>query len=870
MIEWALAAARAVGAGSPLTLRGVRFISPLRFTGQQLVTAQALVEDGANGPRVRCFAREDGAQGAWTEHVTALLNTEPAAPRQWQPAGSLTLAERDAAAIYAEFSERGLRYGPALRALRQLGCSGDYAQALIEADLTGDSTGDDDHGYVLHPLVLDACFHTAGAFLPPGTDTAWLPASVSEVSAYRRLGSRARCLVKWHGVSPDGECVLDLRITNQDGQLVADVHGLALRAASRAAIGAVTRPGTEGEGEHSAQPRGFAVAWHRRDRADAMPAQAASAGTGWLAVAMSAARAARWQAALAASPTSATAVTGSGQPDGLPALDPESAAGLRRLLAAGGQDGEGISRLILDFSDAREPDAREPAQDVPARAYQIVRHASQVLRNFLSERKGRRAEIIICSAGGVAAAPQDRQVQPEQAVLGALARSVIAEYPDVRCVHVDLDQAGAASPAEVLRAAASLAGSGHLALRGETCLLARLEETALPDPAQAPAVRSDASYLISGGLGGLGLATCGWLARHGARSILLAGRTVPGSEPPEITAIRAAGTAVAMLRADVSVPAQAQLAVDYPQAHGLPPLRGIVHAAGVTDDGPLTELSWPRFRGVLDAKVAGSWNLHQATAGLPLDFFVLFSSMASMVGSAGQASYATANSFMDALAQRRRQDGLPAVSISWGPWADTGMAYRRGLLGRLAGLGFGALPPDEALDLAGAALAGPAHIGLASVDWSRHARAVAGAHPDSLLAGLPGQDGMPMPRESKCDRGELARLAARDPAAGRDAVLGDLLDRVARLLGVSGQDRAALSAAFAGQRLSEAGLDSLAAVRLRDQLTADLGADVSPGQLLSQDTAADIADLICRQLAIQAVISTIDDEIDEDTEVFTL
>src|SRR5262249_53889840 len=152
----------------------------------------------------------------------------------------------------------------------------------------------------------------------------------------------------------------------------------------------------------------------------------------------------------------------------------------------------------------------------------------------------------------------------------------------------------------------------------------------------------------------------------------------------------------------------------------MPPLRGIVHAAGVLDDGLLAQQTWDRFARVLAPKVAGGWNVHQLTRGVPLDFLVFCSSAASLLGSAGQAGYVTANPFLDALAHHRRARGLPATSVNWGPWADGGMAARMSdqQRQRLAAQGWQAMPADEATDALGRLLeAGTTQAGVLAMDW---------------------------------------------------------------------------------------------------------------------------------------------------------
>jgi myxalamid-type polyketide synthase MxaB len=194
------------------------------------------------------------------------------------------------------------------------------------------------------------------------------------------------------------------------------------------------------------------------------------------------------------------------------------------------------------------------------------------------------------------------------------------------------------------------------------------------------AVRADGSYLITGGLGALGIRVARCLVDQGARHLVLAGRSGPSAEAWEaMEEMRAAGASVREVRADVASPADTARLIEACQAEA--PLRGVVHAAGVLDDGVVDRQTAERFSRVLAPKVYGAWNLHHQTRELPLDFFVLFSSMASVLGSPGQSSYAVANAFLDALAHHRRARGLPGLSINWGPWSEAGMAALLSLAG---------------------------------------------------------------------------------------------------------------------------------------------------------------------------------------------
>jgi acyl transferase domain-containing protein/acyl carrier protein len=269
-------------------------------------------------------------------------------------------------------------------------------------------------------------------------------------------------------------------------------------------------------------------------------------------------------------------------------------------------------------------------------------------------------------------------VAVEQSPLWGLGKVISFEVPELKCIRIDLNpQQTNAETVPLLRKQLSIDDrEDQIAFRAGGRYVLRLSPFTLGTSSCPPGVslRADATYLITGGLGGLGLATAKWMTQRGARHLVLMGRSEPSpSVMNTVDQMRREGNEVVIAQADVSDPPQMErLVVKIEQ--NLPILRGVVHAAGVLDDGSLLNLNKERMKKVMAPKVDGTWNLHHATLNLPLDFFVLFSSAVSVLGSPGQGNYAAASSYLDAMAYFRRHLGLPAISINWGPWAEVGLA----------------------------------------------------------------------------------------------------------------------------------------------------------------------------------------------------
>jgi NAD(P)-dependent dehydrogenase (short-subunit alcohol dehydrogenase family)/acyl carrier protein len=345
-----------------------------------------------------------------------------------------------------------------------------------------------------------------------------------------------------------------------------------------------------------------------------------------------------------------------------------------------------------------------------------------------------------------------------------------------------------------------------------------------PAAADGLRFRADASYLLTGGLGGLGLLVAGWMVERGSRHLtLMSRRPATDAARAAVRALEAKGARITVAQGDVSRPADVEQVLRDIDASG-PALRGIIHGAGVLDDGVLVQQTWERFATVFGPKVDGAWLLHERTRLLPLDFFVLLSSIASLLGSAGQANHAGANAFLDALAHHRAAQGLPALSINWGPWGEIGAAADRDVIARLEARGISPIPPGAGLEaLERLMVQAPPQVGVVAIDWRRYIDLSGGA--SSMLADLarPALEvEMPRADATRPPTVDLRERLRGVPAGHRRAiVLGEVREQIARGLG--------LDAAAVGERqpFSELGLDSLLAVELRTRIAKHLGLERS-------------------------------------------
>ncbi len=434
--------------------------------------------------------------------------------------------------------------------------------------------------------------------------------------------------------------------------------------------------------------------------------------------------------------------------------------------------------------------------------------------------------VWLVTRGAVAVGGES--VSPDAAAAWGLGRVLMQEHPEWSLRLVDVDEAGAeeAILGECLAADAEHQTAWRAGVR-HAARLRRLELPATP----AVALRADATYLVTGGLGALGLLAAGWLVSRGARHLVLAGRHAPGAEAQaRIAQWTAAGVRVETRAVDV-----AQRETVASLLATLPALRGIVHAAGTTADGAARQLTPERLARVFAPKADGARHLHEFAG--ELDFFVLFSSTAAVFGTPGQANYAAANAWLDGLAQARRAQGRPALSVNWGGWS-VGLAA--GLGDRYAANGIGAITPSRGFAELGRLLgANVAQAVVLPVTWKTFLATLPGGRAPSLLAELAAAHREAGPDAIAAFRTRLAQA----PATERTALVAELVrGEVARVL------RLAPEKLGADQVFSALGLDSIMAVDVRNRLRLATDADVPLVALLEGGSVSALTAILSQGL----------------------
>ncbi|MER6256115.1 type I polyketide synthase [Streptomyces sp. NPDC001584] len=529
---------------------------------------------------------------------------------------------------------------------------------------------------------------------------------------------------------------------------------------------------------------------------------------------------------------------GSGQPAPVPV---DGRAGLEAAAEAGAPDA-----VVLSVRPAA--DAASPADA----ARTAVHAALDGIRQWLADERFAATRMVVVthgatsarSAAGLAAAP-----------VTGLVRSAQAEHPG-RIVLLDVDSDAGQDPEPRILHAALASGEPELRLERDALYAPRLTRLAAAT-GSGQAWDPQGAVLITGGLGGLGARVARHLVtEHGVRHLLLAGRR--GADTPGADALLAElavlGASVTVAAADVADRASAAALLGQVPA-GIR-LTAVVHTAGVVDDGLVASLTPERLDTVLRPKLDGAWHLHELTAGLDLSAFVLFSSAAGLVDGAGQANYAAANVFLDALAAHRTALGLPALSLAWGLWTGPdGMGARltdadRQRIGRL---GLAPLTPQESL----AALDSALGTDAAAVVPVRVDRAALAARADGIPAVLralvpasPRRSAAAGPATTGEPAAWARQLSGLSPADRDRAVLDFVRTQVAVVLGHEGHEDIGARRPF-----NDLGLDSLAAVELRNALTAVTGLRLPATLVFDHPSPRALADHILERIAADGPVT---------------
>ncbi len=538
-------------------------------------------------------------------------------------------------------------------------------------------------------------------------------------------------------------------------------------------------------------------------------------------------------------------------------------------------DKQGVGEKLANSLRAHGHDSvlamPEPAVDfggqLDERSYQGVIHLQSLDHGLTNEMTGLQlSEMQKLTTGGVLQLAQtmirkgqtnlwlvtragqavDGDITPtsagQSAVLG-LARTIALEHPELHCKRVDLHPEPAEGEIDDLlkEILQNDYREPEIAFRDVRRVRRLVRES---NTGTVPTTfSSNASYLITGGLRGLGPVVAEWMAGRGVKHLALMGRKTVSSETQTvIEKLRQTGVNVLVMQGDVSCEEDVEKILAEIQ-RTMPPLKGVIHSAGTLDDAMLLRQDWSRFETVMAAKVIGTWHLHTLTRNLPLDFFVMFSSGGSLIGSAGQANHSAANAFMDGFAGYRRALGLPAISINWGAWSDIGAAADRNL-GDVRKVAM--FTPQEGLDaLEWALQQNEIQLGVLAADWNEVLKPYAAGEEPMLFQEIARQvrERTIKKKTQVSERSLHQQLAETVPNKRKPLLLGHIRQKAAEVLSVSNANMVDIY-----QPLQSMGLDSLMAVELRNKLSQSADRTLSATLLFEYPTISAVTDYLAHEV----------------------
>lgn len=782
--------------------------------------------------------RDAGEPSArWTRHAAGKFAAE--AP-DLRPGASVDMNElregihgETQADFYARVRHFGLELGPSFQVIRRIWHGRGQCLAELQAPphLLKELAD-----YLIHPAVLDACFQATGGVIPrddPRASRLHIPVEIQGMYMARPAppGFRCRARMREDAGADAPTLLVDIDLIGDSGNTFGRIEGLCLMAVS-------PRQLWPSEGG-AAEAMCYTLEWTPSE----LPTPPAERDAReYLLVGDHAGLMNDVAREVRRAGARCTLVEQDSRAESL-------AEELSRVLTS--EPKVPLSVVYLPAPGARA-DNHWHAGDVSSSLRQTLGGAMRLVQAIGDfGRRPCQLTIVTCGAQSIGdSSRKPEKVDPVGATLWGLCASMAVEYPELRPRAIDLDPVDLTTASrDVLAALAASDDEPRVAYRQGQRFTARLRSAPREIFSDPYRCRDDATYVITGGTGGLGRITAEWLADRGAKHLAIVARQQPDQGAYPLNAGHAdRGLSVRFFQCDVADPGDVERLLQE-LANRMPPIRGVIHAAGALNDGLISQQNWADYEKALSGKAVGAWNLHAVTRETPLDFFVMFSSTTALLGNAGQAGYGAANAFCDALAHLRRALGLPALSINWGPWDDAGMAAGRiddRTRKHWADSGIGFIRPAAGATFLDR-LVGTDAVQVVAIDLdpeklgSNNRTAAVTALLRNLLPDVPGQ------RAADVDCAILARL--RDATAGdREEILARYLqEEVADVLGGG-----AITAPDVHVGLLQLGMDSIMALDLKSRLEASLGITM-PLALIMQDTS--ILDLLP---AVQAQISALE------------
>lgn len=884
-IEMAVAAAGQVYGGSDLALEHVRFRKALLLTATADPRLRTVLHPEPGTVEISSFLPAPGGGGQWTLHCTAEVRQRQAGLTAGPAGPELLDGDRERLShehFYQRTQQMGFQYGPAFQAVEEIQAGPGRSAGIVRVPAALEA---DTGAYRFHPALIDASFQILlAAAQPPADDTGasapYLPVGIERIRVLAPPQPEMHVAVAAI-TATEREIVSDIRMFGADGRTLLEIKGFTAQSLDTASSLAPERI-DKGLYELEWQPLERSQPADQEDGDDApasAPAPVPVPATQvpatqvpetqvpetWLILADRRGVGSELAVLLAGHGGAAVVARHEHVPelreqDGeflVNAADPDQYRQLVGRMAHRGQVTRAVHLWNLDAAPA-EPDSLTALEQDLDRGTLSVMFLTQALAQAGAEAGTQLPRIWVVTqraqrVGPGNGDPGNGPLSLAQAPAWGLGRVIgHQEFRGAWGGLIDLDDAPAAAAAGAVWAEI-LDGQGEdqVGFRDGRRYVPRLvasQRLAHPLPAS---LRADGSYLVTGGLGALGMLVARFLADNGSRHLILTGRSAlpdraswddlgPGDPQREtvqrLLQLERRGVTVEYAAVDVADEQQMAAWLAAHRGAARPPVRGVVHTAGVVADELLLRMSADTFRRVLRPKAAGGWLLHRLL-GDQLDFFVLFSSTGSVITSPGQGNYAAGNAFLDALAHHRRMTGLPGLSIGWGPWS-VGMVQDLQLERVYAERGIDLITPEAGTQILGRVLGQPAaHLVAITADWVRVREASAAQLPAMFSAlDQPGEEDV---NQATDDTAALLTALRQSPPADRAGLTADYLRGVmSRVLQLDAEG-------FPDDEpLTNLGMDSMMAIEIKNRVDAVTGQDLSVLELLQGMSVSSMADRV--------------------------
>ena len=848
LIEMMMRAVEISAPGGSYVLSDINLLHPISMpekgcTIQTVANPEDNVEN-KNNFQIGIFQLNNNKEDtpkSWTSHAggsSRLIAKETSDPEKSRVVPSQFVnhfhQSFDPTVYYGWVFEHGLEYGETFKVIDQVWIEGKQALASLKLrSIHSPLEGKDQ----IRPVLLDSCFQVLGMYLyfsnsHHSSDGIYVPFSVDRLMWYGNMSERLWCHAELTDVPTKNSASIvgNVVIQDESGSLIAEIFGIRIKTLREDTLKTV-------EGANDIDQLLYQMTWQEQELPP-MPDVSAKAKNnngidGHILLVDNGGNARELKKSLEGRNDRLISISKhhcyenfTEDHYGINLAEPEQLAKVLKII----KDNGGIRiRTILCFWSL---DFTHSKKDMFSASLNLSCEILSLVQALVDSNFSVTPKLFLITRGSqpIEVNAEDFELAPSP--LMGLAKVISLEHPELRCTLVDLDPLKAKNCIQPLVAEINSQVleaeeiESQIAYRLDRRYVARL----IPMPSiskidsQSPTglkFQPESTYLIAGGFGGLGNSILEWMVGNGARHLVIVGRNGPTeSMKKTMDQFIEKGVNIVTQCLDISVEEDLRRAI-LDSNLSMPPLRGIVHAAGVLDDGILLQQNRDRFERVFRPKILGAWNLHNLTKDMPVDFFVLFSSAASFLGSPGQGNHAGANAFLDALAQYRHLLGLPALSINWGPWSRIGAASDQETLRRLQIQGMKAVEPEQGRTILNRifSISSPQFAAM-SVDW------------EQLFRGFPNAKGLALLSKFRSDFQSQEKVLLDRPDNGFEIhqILGSahpsemrtfLFDFVAKQVAevIGYESHLDLNRK---KGLTQLGLDSLMAVGLRNRLQKSL------------------------------------------------